>query len=96
MKITLFTANQARHNYLINLLSSVSTEINVSYDWSPDNYTEEITWKVNCMDKNGKINILNSLAHGRKRTVRRSRRRSETRVEDQGAVFSFSKKNAKN
>lgn len=29
MKITLFTANQARHNYLINLLSSVSTEINV-------------------------------------------------------------------
>ena len=29
MKITLFTANQARHNYLINLLSSVATEINV-------------------------------------------------------------------
>ena len=29
MKITLFTANQARHNYLINLLSSVAIEINV-------------------------------------------------------------------
>ena len=29
MKITLFTANQSRHNYLINLLSSISTELNV-------------------------------------------------------------------
>ncbi len=29
MKITLFTANQSRHNYFINLLSSISTELNV-------------------------------------------------------------------
>ena len=29
MKITLFTANQSRHNYLINLLSSISDEMNV-------------------------------------------------------------------
>ena len=30
MKIILiFTANQSRHNYLINLLSSISTELNV-------------------------------------------------------------------
>tara|TARA_B100000965_G_C19561120_1_gene744519 strand:+ start:492 stop:1277 length:786 start_codon:yes stop_codon:yes gene_type:complete len=29
MKITLFTANQSRHNYLINLLSGISEELNV-------------------------------------------------------------------
>ena len=29
MKITLFTSNQARHNYLINLLSNIATELNV-------------------------------------------------------------------
>ena len=29
MKITLFTTNQARHNYLVNLLSNIATELNV-------------------------------------------------------------------
>jgi len=29
MKITLFTTNQARHNYLANLLSNIATELNV-------------------------------------------------------------------
>ena len=29
MKITLFTTNQTRHNYLVNLLSNIATELNV-------------------------------------------------------------------
>ena len=29
MKITLFTTNQTRHNYFINLLSNIATELNV-------------------------------------------------------------------
>ena len=29
MKITLFTTNQARHNYFVNLLSNIATELNV-------------------------------------------------------------------
>ena len=29
MKITLFTADQVRHNYLANLFSNIATELNV-------------------------------------------------------------------
>ena len=29
MKITIFTSNNSRHNYLINLMSSISSEIYV-------------------------------------------------------------------
>ena len=52
MKITLFTSNQTRHNYLANLLLNVANKLNVVQEnykipsrVVPDHYTNTILMK---------------------------------------------------
>ena len=47
MKITLFTANQVRHNYLANLFSNIATELNVVQENSI------VSSKITVLPKNG-------------------------------------------